>query len=284
MFTRSVEKQFILQMRDNRHPTHISVISDTYGENTNIFTTNRQAYDTRLNLACKTWVGDGTDVFIRNTLYFELFEKPDTDMNGNGKPGDYLYREADDAGAQSYSQVNFYIASGIIFFYLGSETTVNGWVVTYLKDSGIMSGEYAQRLLSLLWLVIIFGRLTTAYLSGKFKKSTLTLINSIGAAFMFVVFISTTNLIIITISMVIFGFFFAGIFPTTIALAGNIIKGSSAAMGSLLALGGIGGILMPIIVGNVAQKTNITTGMGMVTISVFLTVLLAFIARIRIKE
>jgi hypothetical protein len=100
------EKTITLTMTDDRHPTHIDVISTSYSNSTNVFTTNRRAFDPQFNLAGKTWVDDVNGEFIRNTLYFELWEKPGTDMNNNGKTGEYLYREADDASSQSYSQVN----------------------------------------------------------------------------------------------------------------------------------------------------------------------------------
>ncbi len=100
------EKAIILEMNDNRHPTNIEVVSDSYDANTNIFTTNRQSYDPQFNLAGKTLVTDNNGEYICNTLYFELWERSGTDMNNNGQTGEYLYREADDAGSQSYSQVN----------------------------------------------------------------------------------------------------------------------------------------------------------------------------------
>ena len=99
-------KYVILQMYDDRHPTNIEVISGSYTNSSNIFTTNRQSFDPQFNLAGKTWVNDSNGEFIRNTLYFELWEKPGTNMNHNEKYGEYLYREVDDAGFQSYSQVN----------------------------------------------------------------------------------------------------------------------------------------------------------------------------------
>lgn len=69
-----------------------------------------------------------------------------------------------------YKNLNFWICCGILFFYVGAENAVNGWLVTYLKNSGIMTASYAQGLLSLLYLVMVIGRILGARLSDKFKK------------------------------------------------------------------------------------------------------------------
>lgn len=183
-----------------------------------------------------------------------------------------------------YKNVNFYLAGFVLFFYLGAESTMNGFVVTYLKDTGMLSVENAQMILSVLWIVIIFGRLFCAKMSTKIKKTDMILINSFGAMVVFIFFRMSTTLPTIAISMMLFGFFFAGIYPTTIAASGKIIKGSTLALGCLLAIAGLGGILMPLITGFVASKAGISAGMTCIMISTLLTTIFAFLLKIRSKE
>jgi len=183
-----------------------------------------------------------------------------------------------------YKNIDFYFASLLLFFYLGVENCVNGWIVTYLKDTGIMSTSYAQRLLSLIWVVIIFGRLLTAYLSEKkIKKETLILFNSIGAAVFFFVLINSTNIIVITLSITLFGFFIAGIYPTTVSSVGKIINGSASAMAVLLAFAGVGGIILPWLVGIAAQLKSIAWGMSFITADMIIVLIFAIIIRVRVK-
>ena len=57
-------------------------------------------------------------------------------------------------GKISYSFLkypHFWISTGILFFYLCAETAINGWLVTYFKDTGIMNTNTAQALSSILW-------------------------------------------------------------------------------------------------------------------------------------
>jgi FHS family glucose/mannose:H+ symporter-like MFS transporter len=75
---------------------------------------------------------------------------------------------------------NYLTVCLILFFYLCTEQGINGWLVTYFKDSGIMSDTFAQSTASLLWLVILLGRLACAYLSEKVAKSELLVYSGIG--------------------------------------------------------------------------------------------------------
>lgn len=171
----------------------------------------------------------------------------------------------------------FWISSGILFFYLCAETAINGWLVTYFKDSGIMTDGYAQTLASLLWLVILFGRLTCAYLSQFVSKQKLLVGTAAGTVVFFVLLLSTRDLTVITISIIGLGFCMAGIYPTTVANVGSVIKSAPMAMGTLLAIAGLGGIIMPSVTGFVANHFTIFGGMAVISIAVALNFIFAVV-------
>ena len=156
----------------------------------------------------------------------------------------------------------FCISAGILFFYLCAEATINGWMVKYFIDSRIMTIEYAQMLASLLWLVILMGRLTCAFLGVRISKKTLLLLTSCGTAGFYILLLSTNNITVITIAIMGLGFSMAGIYPTTVSTVGNITKAYPMAMGVLLMVGGIGAIIMPIITGALSDSFGIFAGMG----------------------
>ena len=153
--------------------------------------------------------------------------------------------------------VDFYLSSGILFFYVGVEYAVNNWIVTYLKDSGIMSTSMAQKILSMLWIIIIFGRLFVAYISKKVDKRSILLLSSIGAMVFFLLFLLSSSTWAIAICILGLGFCLSGIYPTTISNAGSVLKGSSLAMGTILGIAGLGGIIMPYVTGVVAENYGI---------------------------
>ena len=177
--------------------------------------------------------------------------------------------------------VDFYIIGFILFFYLGAENCVNGWFVTYFKSTGIMTDSYATNLVSITWLVIMIGRLLNAYISTKMSKQLLILINCIGTSLFFVLLISTTNLVLITLAVAGMGFFFAGIYPTCISNGGMYIKGSTTGMSILLAIAALGGIIAPQVIGVVADQIGMVGAVTILTINVVCMVVLAVVNCIR---
>lgn len=164
--------------------------------------------------------------------------------------------------------IDFYVAGGILFFYVGVEYAVNGWIVTYLKDTGLMSTSLAQKMLSVMWVIIIFGRLFTAYISKSIDKANILLASSIGAAVFFVSLLFLSNIKLIVFVVLGLGFCLAGIYPTTIASVGDILQKSSVAMGTLLSVAGVGGVIMPLVTGLVAEKVGIAGGMMVISVAV----------------
>ncbi|MFT9496075.1 MFS transporter [Anaerosolibacter sp.] len=179
---------------------------------------------------------------------------------------------------------SFGISAGIMFFYLCAEATINGWMVKYFIDSNIMTIEYAQMLASLLWLVILAGRLTCAFWGDKVSKKVLLLTTSCGTAAFYLLLLSTHNLKVITLAIMGLGFSMAGIYPTTISTVGDIIKAYPMAMGVLLMLGGIGAIIMPIITGALSDAFGILAGMGAIVGAIVLMIICVILNVSRKKE
>ena len=167
----------------------------------------------------------------------------------------------------------FWISAGILFFYLCAEATINGWLVKYFIDSRIMTIEYAQMLASLLWVVMLAGRLTCAFLGDRVSKKKLILTTSIGTVAFYLLLLSSQNLTVITISIMGLGFSMAGIYPTTVSSIGNTIKAYPMSMGVLLMIGGVGAIIMPIITGALSDAFGIFAGMSAIVFAIILMII-----------
>lgn len=183
--------------------------------------------------------------------------------------------ESSDKASTSASYLksfDFYCMGLILFFYMGVENCVNGWFVTYLQDIGIMSDAFATNLVSITWIVIMIGRLTNAWLSTRVSKRVLLLVNCIGSACALFLLISSKNITLITIAMVMIGFFLAGIYPTSIASAGALLKGTASGMAVLMAMSALGGIVAPQIVGWIADSVGIAGGISFLVIDAVIMV------------
>lgn len=179
-----------------------------------------------------------------------------------------LDKAPENASVPFYKTYVFYIMGLLLFLYLGLENCVNGWFVTYFKSMGIMSETYAANLVSVTWVMVMFGRLATAKLSGRVNKNVLILVNCIATAVFFFLLTATQNLTVITVAIAGLGFFFAGIYPTCVSSAGNVIKGSNTGMSMLLAIAALGGIITPQIVGVIADKMGLMGAIFILSINV----------------
>ncbi|HLR34432.1 MAG TPA: MFS transporter [Tissierellales bacterium] len=217
-------------------------------------------------------------VSILGLLMVFVYSRMDID-NTRVKTGEK--KEKEKISLEFLKNIDFYLSSGILFFYVGVEYAVNGWIVTYLKDTGIMSTSLAQKVLSILWIIIIFGRLFSAYISKTVDKKTILLASSIGTMVFFGLFLISSSIWAIVACILGLGFCLSGIYPTTISNVGSVLKESSLAMGALLGVAGLGGILMPYITGVVAEKVGIAGGMVAISIAVILMFLCTLANKLR---
>lgn len=168
------------------------------------------------------------------------------------------------------NSVPYWMNVGVLFFYLCAEASIIGWLVTYFRDSGIMSTTLAQSTASIMWIMIMAGRLATAAVPMQVNRNRLLLCMGVAMLGFFVLMISTRDILWIMVGLVGIGLSMAGIYPTTVSTLSPRDASSTVAMGTLIATATIGGILMPVIVGIVAQRMGIAGGIASITISIML--------------
>lgn len=173
------------------------------------------------------------------------------------------------------TEKRFFLFMCILFFYVGTENSINGWIVTFLIDSEILNEITAQNVLSVLWVAFIVGRLSCAYLSTKFSKEKIVLYGGLSAITFFLLFLMSKNPIAIFIFVFGLGLSLSGIYPTAVANASYLTKGSSFSNGILLSCGGMGASVIPYFVGLLAERAGIFNGMLAIISSAFLLGLLA---------
>lgn len=171
----------------------------------------------------------------------------------------------------------FYYLAFILFFYLGVENCINGWFVTYLKNTGVMSTTYATNMVSVTWLVIMAGRLCCAALAKQYPKKLVLLVNALSSAIFFFLLIFSSHLSTITLALIGLGFSLAGIYPTNIAEAGQYINGSTLGMSVLTAISAVGAILAPQLIGSIADRIGIVAAVSLLSVNVIILLILALI-------
>ncbi len=166
-----------------------------------------------------------------------------------------------------FTNIRYYLFMALLFLYVGTENSINGWIVTYLDELGIMNKINPQDILSIFWVAIILGRLISAVISKYLSREMLILIFASGGGVSFVFFLLTQSPVLIAIWVFLMGLLFAGTFPTIIANSGPIIHGSGAATGIMLSFGSLGGAVFPYINGIIAEFKGLYAGMTAIMIT-----------------
>ncbi len=179
-----------------------------------------------------------------------------------------------DGGRDFVRSGSFWLNTFIMFFYLCAEASIIGWLVTYFKDSGIMSTSLAQSTSSLLWIMVMIGRITCASVSNKVNKNKLILGLGLSMTFFFILMISTRNIMVIFPSLLGVGVSMSGIYPTTLSTMDRRFNSSTVATGTCIATATVGAILMPMVVGAVAERQGIGGGIGSISIALAVMVVL----------
>ena len=176
---------------------------------------------------------------------------------------------------------SFWLASAILFFYVSTEYAINGWLVTYFQDIGILNDDTAHFMSSLLWLVMFLGRLIGAALVSRIPRKTLLVADGIGLMCFFLLVFFSRSEPVIFLGITGTGLFMATIYTSAMALGTESVRGNDLGISWMTLAGSAGGILTPAAVGFVAERAGIQAGMGIVTVMtvlLFATILISYFA------
>ena len=182
------------------------------------------------------------------------------------------------AVSKSYFAVGgYYLALGMIFSYMGLENTVNGWFETYLQQTGIMSETLATMMVSITWLMIMIGRLVVAKLTEKVGTTTLLFTITAVQFVAVILLLNAHTAASVVIALVLFGLGLAGIYPTLMAYTGRIVNNANLGMSVLTGIGTIGGMVLPQLIGIVADARGFSNAIVLMLVNSIILVILGFI-------
>ncbi len=187
-----------------------------------------------------------------------------------GLPAEKITRSIKSVDRSFLKNTNFWLCGAILFFYISTEYAIANWLVTYFKDTGVLSAEVSQLMSSLLWVVMFVGRMIGAVLVGKVQRKHLLVVDGAGLLIFFLVVFFSRSQLPIFIGIMGVGLFMATIYTTALALGTERIKGNDLGVSTMIFTGSTGGIITPAIVGMVAETAGIQMGMGVVVIVTFL--------------
>ena len=154
----------------------------------------------------------------------------------------------------------FWLLTGLLFCQNAAEQSVTGWMVTYFKGSGIIAGSLAAYTVTVMWGATLVARLLIAFVF-PFKNPRKAMVGmSVLCTFFYVLLVMAHTQVMAIVLLFAFAFSMAGLNPTAVASAGRMTSVTS--MGIMLPAASSGAILMPWIIGIVAEKAGLAAGMA----------------------
>lgn len=184
-----------------------------------------------------------------------------TDEKGQLKKDKQEIREDKNSKEWEFlKEKHFWLSTSLLFGQQCAEISVTGWLVTYYKDQGILSGVFSEFTVTVIWFAMLAARLFIVFVLPANKNRNSLTIMSIASLITYALMLCANNGITAILSLFLFGVSIAGVYPTAIAQASKGL--SNASVGVQLPIAGIGAIAMPYITGAVAQRIGIKGGMA----------------------
>jgi fucose permease len=141
-----------------------------------------------------------------------------------------------------------WMLGGMVLLYVGIETSLGGWIATYMNRSAGLSLENSALVSSGFWLAFTLGRLVNAWLGMRLTPERILSICLGGALTGSLVYALVAGNAIPTIAAILLiGFSFGAIYPTLIAITSTTFRSSPGLAVSIVSsLGSAGGMLIPL--------------------------------------
>jgi MFS transporter, FHS family, glucose/mannose:H+ symporter len=174
-------------------------------------------------------------------------------------------REAEGFSFAEVAQVMRYpgvlLFASLLFFQSGNEASIGGWTSTYVGHMG-WDAATATWVLAGYWAALMVGRLLSARLLAVISKPRLVLSSGIGSALGAVLLLLADSLPAMTAGVLLLGFSFASVYPTTLGMVGDRYRRfTGTVFGVLFSIALMGGMLFPWLIGQVSQALGVRSGM-----------------------
>jgi fucose permease len=157
----------------------------------------------------------------------------------------------------------------LLFFESGIEFTLGGFISTYLiHDVGLRSISLASLILAGYWASIMISRAALSRIALGMDPYRTLLLCACGAGIGAVLAALAPSLAIAALGILICGCSLAGVYPTSLGIAGDRFQSySGTVFGILFAIALAGGMIFPLLAGQVGATVGLRWVFGMVAVA-----------------
>jgi fucose permease len=148
----------------------------------------------------------------------------------------------------------------------GNEASMAGWTSSLVTTSGF-SATTATWVLSSHWLGLILSRALFSSWVDRAKEIAVERSAVLSALVLLLVVVSPSPTLVL-LSPFVVGVSMALVMPTSLALAGERLRGNPGALfGGMLTVAQVGGMLLPALIGFMAERSSVRLGFGILIAS-----------------
>jgi FHS family glucose/mannose:H+ symporter-like MFS transporter len=148
------------------------------------------------------------------------------------------------------------------FLYVGVESSISGWMMTYVHRLPFASGLYAPIATSFFWIALLFGRSAAPIVLRRISESRLLTITLCVLLVSNVLLLLSYTPVMSIASATLAGLMLAPIFPLCLSKVLAIASGPSESRW-VFAISGLGGAVVPWMTGQVASFSgSLRTGLA----------------------
>jgi fucose permease len=159
---------------------------------------------------------------------------------------------------------------------VGSEQGIANWVSKFLQDyHGVDPATTGAQVISYFWGLLTIGCLLGLVLLKLMDSRTVLIVFSIGAIAALIIGLTSEGTLVL-VSFALTGFFLSVMWSIIISLALNSVSFAHGTFAGLLCSGIVGGAVVPLVIGSLAD------GLGLRTAMFFLLIPLGYVLAIGI--
>lgn len=154
----------------------------------------------------------------------------------------------------------FWLLTCLLFCQNAAETSVNGWLVTYYNNQQILTGTLSTYTVTIMWGATLIARLLIAFVFPVRDTFKTLAVMGLGCTVLYGAMMFSSTPVTAIVMLFAFAFAMAGVNP--IAVAGTGKQMSAASMSVLLLAASVGAVVMPWIIGLVADHVSLQAGVA----------------------
>jgi MFS transporter, FHS family, glucose/mannose:H+ symporter len=217
------------------------------------------------------WVGFGLLLLCLPAFY----------LSGSPKPagGQALPRET---ALGVYRSPLLWMLGAMLLVYVGIETAVGGWTPIYLSRTTALTLETAALVTSGFWLALTAGRLLSIGLGTRLRPHSVLVLSLAGCLVAGPLLpLSTGKALPSVLAVLLLGLSFGAIFPTVFATITTAFPKGPGTAGSIgTAMGSVGGLSMPPLMGVLLVSYSPRASMVFVAVGVVVMTVLYGLSRL----